>query len=56
MDSSGNLLALDHPAGGRAWWGAAQSLFFPVLGVCWLASVAGQVVSYRRSSGERRPS
>ncbi len=54
VDSSGNLLAIDHPAGWAAWWGAVQSLFFPVLGVCWLASVAGQVVSYRRSSGERR--
>ena len=54
LDSSGNLLAIDHPAGWAAWWGAVQGLFFPVLGVCWLASVAGQVVSYRRSSGERR--
>jgi hypothetical protein len=25
-----------------------------VLGACWLASVAGQVASYRRSSGDRR--
>jgi hypothetical protein len=31
-----------------------QGLFFPVLGACWLASVVGQVVSYRRSSGDRR--
>jgi hypothetical protein len=29
-------------------------VFFPVLGACLLASVAGQAVSYRRSSGERR--
>ena len=54
MDSGGNLLALDHPTGWAAWWGAVQSVFFPLLGACWLASVAGQVVSYRRSSGERR--
>ena len=54
VDSTGNLLAIDHPSGWAAWWGAVQGLFFPVLGACWLASVAGQVLSYRRSSGERR--
>jgi hypothetical protein len=54
VDSGGNLLAIDHPTGWAAWWGAVQGLFFPVLGVCWLASVAGQVASYRRSSGDRR--
>ncbi|MDX6337110.1 MAG: hypothetical protein QOG05_4450 [Streptosporangiaceae bacterium] len=54
VDSGGNLLAIDHPVGWAAWWGAVQGLFFPVLGACWLASVAGQVVSYRRSSGDRR--
>jgi len=54
VDSAGNLLAIDHPAGSAAWWGTVQGLFFPVLGVCWLASVAGQVISYRRSSGDRR--
>jgi hypothetical protein len=54
VDSGGNLLAIDHPAGWAAWWGAVQGLFFPVLGACWLASVAGQVISYRRSSGDRR--
>jgi hypothetical protein len=54
VDSGGNLLAIDHPAGWAAWWGAVQGLFFPVLGACWLASVAGQVASYRRSSGDRR--
>jgi hypothetical protein len=54
VDSGGNLLAIDHPTGWAAWWGAVQGLFFPVLGACWLASVAGQVASYRRSSGDRR--
>jgi hypothetical protein len=52
--SSGDLLAIDHPAGPYAWWGVVQQVFFPVLGACWLASVIGQVISYRRSSGERR--
>jgi hypothetical protein len=54
VDSSGNLLAIDHPTGWAAWWGTVQGLFFPLLGACWLASLAGQVLSYRRSSGERR--
>ena len=54
VDASGNLLVLEHPAGGAAWWGAAQNLFFLVLVVSWLASLAGQAMSYRRSSGERR--
>jgi hypothetical protein len=54
VDSTGNLLLLDHPAGSAAWWGVLQAVFFPLLGVCWLASVAAQVFSYRRSSGERR--
>jgi hypothetical protein len=54
VDSGGNLLAIDHPTGWAAWWGTVQGLFFPLLGVCWLASLAGQVLSYRRSSGERR--
>jgi hypothetical protein len=54
VDSGGNLLIIDHPAGAQAWWGVVQTVFFPVLGACWLASVAGQAISYRRSSGERR--
>jgi hypothetical protein len=54
VDSGGNLLVIAHPAGSAAWWGAVQTVFFPLLGACWLASVAGQAVSYRRSSGERR--
>ncbi len=54
VDSGGNLLILDNPTGSAAWWGAVQRVFFPVLGVFWLASVVGQALSYRRSSGERR--
>ncbi len=54
LDSTGDLHALNHPAGSSAWWGSVQHVFFPVLGACLLASVAGQVLSYRRSSGERR--
>jgi hypothetical protein len=54
VDSGGNLVVLDHPAGAAAWWGVAQDLFLPVLLVSWLVAVAGQVASYRRSTGERR--
>jgi hypothetical protein len=54
VDAGGNLLVLEHPTGGAAWWGAAQNLFFLVLVVSWLASLAGQAMSYRRASGDRR--
>jgi hypothetical protein len=54
VDAGGNLLVLEHPTGGAAWWGAAQNLFFLVLVASWLASLAGQAMSYRRASGERR--
>ena len=54
VDSGGNLLVLAHPTGGAAWWGVVQNLFFLVLGVSWLASLGSQVLTYRRSAGERR--
>jgi hypothetical protein len=54
VDASGNLLVLSHPTGSSAWWGVVEAVFLPVLVVCWVGSVAGQVASYRRSSGVRR--
>jgi hypothetical protein len=55
VDSAGNLLALSGGlTGPDAWWGAVQDVFFPLLTLCWLLSVASQVASYRRSSGDRR--
>ncbi len=51
---TGDLLLLDRPTGSTAWWGAVQDVFFPLLGAFWLATLAGQALSYRRSSGERR--
>jgi hypothetical protein len=54
VDAGGNLMVLAHPTGGAAWWGAAQDLFFLVLVVSGVASLAGQSMSYRKSSGERR--
>lgn len=54
IDSTGNLLQLDHPTGEWAWWGVVQDVFFPVLGIGWLSSIARQVLTYRRGSGDRR--
>jgi hypothetical protein len=54
IDSGGGLTTLDYPGGSDAWWGAVQAVFFPAVGVCWLAWLVGQVLSFRRSSGERR--
>jgi hypothetical protein len=54
VDAGGNLLVLAHPTAGAAWWEVAQNAFFVILGISWLASLAGQALSYRRSSGERR--
>ena len=54
VDSSGALLALNNPAGADAWFGVVQAVFFPVVALCWLAWLTRQVLSYRRSSGDRR--
>ncbi len=54
VDSSGALLALNDPAAPYAWFGLVQAVFFPVVAVCWLTWLTRQVLSYRRSSGERR--
>jgi hypothetical protein len=54
IDSSGGLYSLDNPGGSDAWWGTVQAVFFPAVAVCWLVWLGGQVLSYRRSSGERR--
>ena len=54
VDSGGNLLLLTGHDPAVGWWNVLQGLFFPLLVACWLASIAGQALSYRRSSGERR--
>jgi hypothetical protein len=54
VDSGGNLLLFDHPAGFSEGWGVVNDLFFPLLAVGWLVSVIAQALSYRRASGERR--
>jgi len=54
VDTSGNLLLLNDTDRAAAWWNLVQNVFFPLLLVCWVISLAGQVLSYRRSSGDRR--
>jgi hypothetical protein len=54
VDASGNLLLLTGTDRAAGWWNVVEYVFFPLLGVCWLASLAGQVLSFRRSSGDRR--
>jgi hypothetical protein len=54
VDSGGNLWPLSHPSGSAAWWGVVQNLGLVVIAVVLVVSLAGQVVSFRRSAGERR--
>jgi hypothetical protein len=52
--SGGDLRAVDYPAGSSAWLGSVEAIILPVLAVFWLVFVARQVLSWRRSDGERR--
>jgi hypothetical protein len=54
VDSGGNLLLLSGNDPAAGWWNVVQELFFPLFAACWLASIASQALSYRRSSGIRR--
>ena len=54
VDSGGNLLALNNSASSPGWWNVLQDVLFVALALSLLLSLAGQVASYRRSSGERR--
>ena len=54
IDPNGDLAALDNPAGAAAWWGVLEAVFFPLVGLTWLAWMAGQVLGYRRAPAERR--
>jgi hypothetical protein len=51
---SGDLSSLDHPTGAATWWGVVQNVFFPVVLLSGLGSIAKQIASYRSSTGERR--
>ena len=54
VDSGGNLLALDNGPNSPPWWNVLQDVLLVAVAVSTLVSLAGQVGSYRRSSGERR--
>ena len=53
VDSGGGLTAVDSPPGSSAW-AIFDRLIFPVFVAFWLSFVVAQVLSWRRSSGERR--
>ena len=54
VDPGGNLLLLDNSASSPAWWVELSSVFFVLAVAGWLVSLAAQVLSYRRSTGDRR--
>jgi hypothetical protein len=54
VDSTGNLVILYESVGAPAWWSDVSAVFFPSVVVCWLLSLGSQLLSYRRSSGDRR--
>jgi hypothetical protein len=51
IDANGVPAFVDHPAG---WYAAATDVFTVLLPAFWLSFVVAQVISWRRSSGERR--
>jgi hypothetical protein len=51
LDANGVPAVVDHPAG---WFAAASAAFIVLLVAYWLAFAAAQVMSWRRSAGERR--
>jgi len=54
ITTSGDLSELNHPTGAATWWGVVQNVFFPVVFLSGLGSLAKQIISYRGSAGERR--
>ncbi len=52
--SGGQLFLLSGGDPAAGWWNAALGVFILLVVVCLVASLAGQVASWRRSSGERR--
>jgi hypothetical protein len=54
VDTGGNLWPLSHPTGSAAWWGVVQNVGQVAIGIVLVVSLAVQVISYRRSAGERR--
>ena len=54
VTSSGDLSELSRPTGSDTWWGVVQNVFFPVIFLSGLGSLAKQIISYRGATGERR--
>jgi len=54
VNAGGDLLVIDHPTGGYAWWSYVEGTFFLTVLASLLAWFGRQVPSYRRSTGERR--
>jgi hypothetical protein len=54
VDSGGQLFLISGNDQAAGWWNAALTAVFLLIAVCLVASLAGQVDSWRRSSGERR--
>jgi hypothetical protein len=54
VDSGGNLVTLDNGPSSPGWWNMLQNVVLVAIALDLLLSLAGQVASYRRSSGERR--
>ena len=54
VDSAGNLLLLDYGIQAPFWWKLLSNVFFVLAVAGWLVSLAAQVLSYRRSTGDRR--
>ena len=50
----GGLSVFDHPTGVARWWTVGTAPFLFLLPVSLLVWLGGQLVSYRRASGERR--
>jgi hypothetical protein len=54
LDGNGNLVGLNHPSGGDAWFAPVQFAFGGAIILLTIASIVYQVHSYRRASGVRR--
>jgi histidine kinase-like protein len=54
VDSGGQLFLISGNDQAAGWWNAAYTAIFLLVAVCLVASLAGQIASWRRSSGERR--
>jgi len=54
VDPGGGLAAVDVPSGSSAWLARLDQVSFPVLAAFWVSFVGAQVLSWRRSSGDRR--